>query len=299
MSLQVISVLGREIKISQIGSVDYICLTDMVQGMEDGDQLIKKWLSNKNTIEFLGVWERIYNPDFNLSEFGQVKNDAGTNRFTMSVKKWVEITNGISLKARSGRYGSGTYAHKDVAFEFGIWLSPEFKLLLIKEFERLKEQENKGLLKQWDVRRFLAKTNYHNHTSAVKDKIIPLKKLPIRKEGIAYADEAELLNLALFGISSAEWRSQNPELSKGNLNMRDYANTHQLIVLSNLESLNAMLLNQNVINKEQRFNILSSTAERELLNLSKYANKENPLISSPLIKSDKENNQIDDSTESK
>jgi len=148
MSLQVISVLGREIKISQIGSVDYICLTDMVQGMEDGDQLIKKWLSNKNTIEFLGVWERIYNPDFNLSEFGQVKNDAGTNRFTMSVKKWVEITNGISLKARSGRYGSGTYAHKDVAFEFGIWLSPEFKLLLIKEFERLKEQENKGLLKR-------------------------------------------------------------------------------------------------------------------------------------------------------
>jgi len=282
--LQIINVQGKEININHIGDEDFICLTDMVAGLEDGDQLIKKWLSNKNTIEFLGVWERINNPDFNLSEFVQVKNEAGTNRFSMSVKKWVDTTNGRSLRARSGRYGSGTYAHKDVAFEFGMWLSPEFKFLLIKEFERLKESETKSLGRHWDVRRLLAKTNYRTHTEAVKTKVLPLWNLPKEKEGIAYADEAELLNYALFGVSSVEWRAQNPELAKGGLNMRDYADTHQLIVLSNLESMNAMLLTQNITDKKQRFNILRATAERELAALASSLDMDNPLLSSRLQK---------------
>lgn len=281
MKPSVISVQGKAITVQTFDEQDYISLTDMAKGFDNSDQLIRKWLSNKETIEYLGVWERINNPDFNLSEFVQVRNEAGSNRFTMSVKKWTEITKGLSLKARSGRHGSGTFGHKDIAFEFGMWLSPEFKFLLIREFERLKEKETKGLGNQWDVRRFLAKTNYRTHTDAVKNKVLPLKNLALGKEGIVYADEAELLNVAVFGITSSDWKSQNPLLAKGNLNMRDYADTHQLIVLNNLESMNAMLLMQNVTDKKQRFAILSEAATRELKALSRGTDLNQPLMKSP------------------
>lgn len=232
-----INVEGSEISIIAIDNRDYISLTDMVRNLENGVALIEKWLRNKNTIEFLGIWEEMYNANFNSTEFEGIKNEAGFNRFILSVKQWVNKTNSIGIVAKAGRYG-GTYAHKDIAFEFASWVSPYFKLYLIKEFERLKEEEQKQL--GWDIKRNLAKINYKIHTDAIKNKLVP-EKLSKERINYIYASEADILNVALFGMTSKEWRESNPEL-KGN--MRDDADISQLVCLSNLENLNAVFINE-------------------------------------------------------
>ena len=232
-----IEVEGTPITIIRKESEDYVSLTDMVRSIENGFALIEKWLRNKNTIEFLGIWEQLYNPHFNSPEFEGIKNQAGLNRFVLSVKQWVEKTDSIGIIAKAGRYG-GTYAHKDIAFEFASWISPKFKIYLIKEFQRLKEEEQKQL--GWDIRRHLSKINYQIHTDAIKENIIP-EELPQNKINFIYATEADLLNTALFGMTAKEWRLENPDLSG---NIRDHATIEQLVVLSNIESINAMLVHQ-------------------------------------------------------
>ena len=232
-----INVEGSEISIIAIDNRDYISLTDMVRNVENGVALIEKWLRNKNTIEFLGIWEEMYNANFNSTEFEGIKNEAGFNRFILSVKQWVNKTNSIGIIAKAGRYG-GTYAHKDIAFEFASWVSPYFKLYLIKEFERLKEEEQRQL--GWDIKRNLAKINYKIHTDVIKNKLVP-EKLSKERINYIYASEADILNVALFGMTAKEWRENNPEL-KGN--MRDYADISQLVCLSNLENLNAVFINE-------------------------------------------------------
>ena len=232
-----INVEGSEISIIAIDNRDCISLTDMVRNVENGVALIEKWLRNKNTIEFLGIWEEMYNANFNSTEFEGIKNEAGFNRFILSVKQWVNKTNSIGIIAKAGRYG-GTYAHKDIAFEFASWVSPYFKLYLIKEFERLKEEEQKQL--GWDIKRNLAKINYKIHTDAIKNNLVP-EKLSKERINYIYASEADILNVALFGMTAKEWRESNPEL-KGN--MRDYADISQLVCLSNLENLNAVFINE-------------------------------------------------------
>lgn len=232
-----INVEGSEISIIAIDNRDYISLTDMVRNVENGVALIEKWLRNKNTIEFLGIWEEMYNANFNSTEFEGIKNEAGFNRFILSVKQWVNKTNSIGIIAKAGRYG-GTYAHKDIAFEFASWVSPYFKLYLIKEFERLKEEEQKQL--GWDIKRNLVKINYKIHTDAIKNNLVP-EKLSKERINYIYASEADILNVALFGMTAKEWRENNPEL-KGN--MRDYADISQLVCLSNLENLNAVFINE-------------------------------------------------------
>ena len=232
-----INVEGSEISIIAIDNRDYISLTDMVRNVENGVALIEKWLRNKNTIEFLGIWEEMYNANFNSTEFEGIKNEAGFNRFILSVKQWVNKTNSIGIIAKAGRYG-GTYAHKDIAFEFASWVSPYFKLYLIKEFERLKEEEQKQF--GWDIKRNLAKINYKIHTDAIKNKLVP-EKLSKERINYIYASEADILNVALFGMTAKEWRESNSEL-KGN--MRDYADISQLVCLSNLENLNAVFINE-------------------------------------------------------
>ena len=255
-----INVEGSEISIIAIDDKDYISLTDMVRNIENGLALIEKCLRNKNTIEFLGIWEEIYNPDFNSLEFEGIKNEAGLNRFVLSVKQWVEKTNSIGIVAKAGRYG-GTYAHKDIAFEFASWVSPYFKLYLIKEFERLKEEEQKKL--GWDIKRNLAKINYRIHTDAIKNNLIP-EKLPKEKINFIYANEADILNMALFGMTAKEWRDENPNL-KGNI--RDYADISQLVCLSNLENLNALFINEGM-KQSDRLEKLNSIAIEQMKILS-------------------------------
>ena len=255
-----INVEGSEISIISIDDKDYISLTDMVRNIENGLALIEKWLRNKNTIEFLGIWEEMYNPDFNSLEFEGIKNEAGLNRFVLSVKQWVEKTNSIGIVAKAGRYG-GTYAHKDIAFEFASWVSPYFKLYLIKEFERLKEEEQKKL--GWDIKRNLAKINYRIHTDAIKNNLIP-EKLPKEKINFIYANEADILNMALFGMTAKEWRDENPNL-KGNI--RDYADISQLVCLSNLENLNAVFINEGM-KQSDRLGKLNSIAIEQMKILS-------------------------------
>jgi hypothetical protein len=232
-----IEVQGKEISVISTDQQDYISLTDMVRNIENGLALIEKWLRNKNTIEFLGIWEEIYNPDFNSPEFEGIKNQAGLNRFVLSVKQWVTKTNSKGIFAKAGRYG-GTYAHKDIAFEFASWISPQFKLYLIKEFQRLKDEERKQL--GWDIRRNLTKINYRIHTDAIKENLIPpeLNKSQINH---IYATEADILNMALFGITAAQWRDENPEKTG---NIRDYADVSQLVCLANLENLNALFIQE-------------------------------------------------------
>lgn len=232
-----INIEGSEISVIAIGNRDYIYLTDMVRNIENGSALIEKWLRNKNTIEFLGIWEDMYNPNFNSPEFEGIKIEAGLNRFILSVKQWVKKTNSIGIVAKAGRYG-GTYAHKDIAFEFASWVSPYFKLYLIKEFERLKKEEQEKL--GWDIKRNLAKINYRIHTDAIKNNLVP-EKLPKEKINFIYASEADILNVALFGMTAKEWREENPKL-KGNI--RDYADISQLVCLSNLENFNAVFINE-------------------------------------------------------
>ena len=211
---------------------------------KDGDFFISDWLRNRNTVEFLGIWEQIHNPDFNYGEFAIIRSQAGLNSYKLSVKEWVGKTNAIGLKAKTGRYG-GTYAYKDIAFEFGMWISPEFKIYLIKEFERLKEEEQLQL--GWDIKRNLAKINYRIHTDAIKENLIP-PELSARQISLVYANEADVLNMALFGMTAKQWRDSHPEL-KGNI--RDYANVSQLVCLANLENLNAVFINDGMPQSER------------------------------------------------
>lgn len=259
---QIIEVNGTSITIIQVNQSDYISLTDMVKGFEDGLALIEKWLRNKNTIEFLGIWEKINNPGFNSPEFGGIMLEAGLNRFTLSVKKWAERTNGIGLIARTGRFHGGTYAHKDIAFEFGSWLSAEFKLYLIKEFQRLKDEESSNKRLEWSFQRTLAKINYRIHTDAIKETLIPPA---ITKEQIVtiYATEADMLNVALFGKTAKQWRESNPG-KQGNI--RDEATLEQLVVLSNMESINALLLRQELTQTE-RLQKLNESAIQQMKSL--------------------------------
>ena len=229
-------VSGSEIAVTTFADKDYISLTDMLKA-KDGDFFISDWLRNRNTVEFLGIWEQIHNPDFNYGEFAIIKSQAGLNSYKISVKEWVEKTNAIGIRAKAGRYG-GTYAYKDIAFEFGMWISPEFKIYLIKEFERLKDDERRQL--GWDIKRNLAKINYRIHTDAIRENLIP-PELTARQMSLVYASEADVLNMALFGMTAKQWRDRHTE-DKGNI--RDHANISQLVCLSNLENLNALFINE-------------------------------------------------------
>jgi hypothetical protein len=241
MKKQKIIVQGVEVAIIFKGENDFISLTDMLKA-KDGGFFISDWLRNRNTVEFLGIWESVNNPNFNYGEFAIIRSKAGLNNYKISVKDWVEKTKAIGLKATTGRYG-GTYAHKDIAFEFGMWISPEFKIYLIKEFQRLKIEENKRLVIGWDAKRMLTKINYKIHTDAIKKNIILPQKLSNKETNIIYANEADVLNMALFGMTAKEWRDKNKKKSG---NMRDYANVTQLVCLANLESLNAEFIRQNL-----------------------------------------------------
>jgi hypothetical protein len=244
---------------------DYICLTDMIKNLEGGNSIIENWLRNKNTIEFIGIWEQLNNPDFNSLEFEGIKNEAGLNRFYLSTKKWIEKTNAIGMVAKAGRYG-GTYAHKDIAFEFGGWISPKFKLLLIREFQRLKEIESNQYNLEWNVKRILTKTNYQIHTDAIKNHIIPKKNYSKNTEWIVYAEEADLLNVSLFNCTAKDWREANLEHSKKGLNIRDFASINELVVLSNLENINSLLITQK-LGKKERFEQLKEISAKQLIML--------------------------------
>ena len=234
-----LTVQNTQITVVTINERDYISLTDMVRNIENGLALIEKWLRNKNTIEFLGIWEEMYNPNFNSPEFEGIKNAAGLNRFILSVKQWVEKTNSRGIIAKAGRYG-GTYAHKDIAFEFATWVSPQFKLYLIQEFERMKSEEQKQL--GWTAKRELSKINYRIHTDAIKQNLIP-EEVTAAQASIIYAEEADVLNVAMFGQTAKQWREAHPEL-KGNI--RDYASINELICLANMENINAVLIDEGV-----------------------------------------------------
>lgn len=224
---------------------DYISLTDIAKFKTDDTFIVVcNWMRNRNTIEYLGIWESLYNPNFKPIEFDRFRKEAGLNAFTMSPKKWIETTNAIGIISKSGRYG-GTYAHKDIAFKFASWISVEFELYVAKEFQRLKEEEQKQL--GWSVKRELAKLNYHIHTDAIKKNLIP-KEITPQQASMIYANEADVLNVALFGVTAKEWREANPDV-KGNI--RDYATINQLICLSNMENLNAVFINDNLPQRER------------------------------------------------
>ena len=249
-----IQVLDTDITIVKTNNEDYISLTDIAKSKNsnDANEIIRNWLRNRNSIEFLGTWEKIYNPNFNTVEFDGFRKEAGLNSFTLSTKRWTEKTNAIGLISKSGRYG-GTYAHQDIAFEFASWVSVEFKLYLIKEFQRLKEQELQQL--GWDIKRNLTKINYKIHTDAIKENLIP-KSLTAQQINFVYANEADILNVALFGITAKQWRDKNPN-KKGNI--RDEANVYQLVCLANLESLNAHFINEG-LSQSQRIEKLNKVA---------------------------------------
>jgi len=258
-----IQVKGTAITIIQHLESDYISLTDMVKSFGD-DTLIYSWMRNRNTLEFIGIWEELNNPSFKGNEFVTFKTQAGLNNFNLTPRKWIDATNAIGIISKSGRYGGGTFAHKDIAFEFGSWLSAEFKLYLIKEFQRLKDDEHDRLKLEWNFQRTLSKVNYRIHTDAIKEKLIPplLSKHQINQ---MYAQEADILNMALFGKTAADWRSENP---KAEGNMRDNATLEQLVVLSNLESINAMLIHQELTQPQrlQQLNQMAIAQMKSLLN---------------------------------
>lgn len=268
MKRKFLQVLGGKIAVQKQAQEDYICLTDMVRNIENGASLIEKWLRNKNTIEFLGIWETLHNPDFNSPEFEGIKNDAGLNRFAISAKQWVQRTNARGIIAQAGRYG-GTYAHKDIAFEFGSWISPKFKLYLITEYQRAKEAECNPKLQQWDVKRILSKTNYVIGTDAIKQYIVPKKFLGKLRQDWTYATEADMLNLVVFGFTARAWCEANPELARKRLNVRDVATINQLVVLSNMESYNAELIRQGV-SREVRRVLVHRAAKTQLAALDKH-----------------------------
>ena len=233
-----INVQNTEMTIVSHHDDDYISLTDMARSQLQ-EHIIFRWLSLKSTIEYLGEWEMLYNPNFNCTEFGTFRNMAGSNNFVLSVKTWIEKTNAIGIFSKAGRYG-GTYAHRDIAYHFGMWISPKFQLLLVKEYQRLKAEEQKML--GWTAKRELSKINYHIHTDAIKNHLVPTE-ITAAQASIIYAEEADVLNVAMFGMTAKQWREANPDL-KGNI--RDYATINELICLSNMENINAVLINDGV-----------------------------------------------------
>ena len=234
-----IEVQGTAIAIVSSSDHDFISLTDMAKKFGD-DSLIYNWMRNRNTLELIGIWEQIHNPDFKGLEFETFRKQAGLNSFSLTPRKWIQATGAIGFQSRAGRYGGGTYAHKDIAFEFGSWLSPEFKLYLIKEFQRLKDEESDRLKLGWNLQRTLSKINYRIHTDAIRETLIP-QAITKSQASLVYANEADLLNVALFGQTAKQWRDANPD-AEGNI--RDHAPLEQLVVLTNLESLNAVLIRQ-------------------------------------------------------
>ena len=262
-----IKVQETEITVVSYNQEDYISLTDMAHSQMQ-EHIIFRWMSLKSTIEYLGEWEMLYNPDFNCTEFGTIKNAAGSNNFVLSVKTWIERTHAIGIIARAGRYG-GTYAHRDIAYHFGMWISPRFQLLMVKEYQRLKAEEQK--LIGWTAKRELSKINYRIHTDAIKENLIPAE-VTREQAAIKYADEADVLNIAMFGITAKQWRDANPD-KKGNI--RDYASINELICLSNMENLNAVFINDGMSQSDrliklnqiaiQQMKILEDTNGRNLL----------------------------------
>ena len=262
-----ITVKDTEVNVLTINGEDYICLTDMLRA-KDGEFFITDWLRNRNTLEFIGIWEKVYNPHFNYGEFAIIKSQSGLNSFKISVKEFVSRTKAISMQAKAGRYG-GTYAHKDIAFEFAMWISPEFKIYIVKEFQRLKAEEQRQL--GWSAKRELSKINYRIHTDAIKHNLIPEEVTPAQANSI-YANEADVLNVAMFGMTAKQWREAHPEL-KGNI--RDYASINELICLSNMENLNALFIEQGLPQGERlvklnqiaihQMQILENDNERKLL----------------------------------
>lgn len=254
---------GNEISIISDGTDnDYISLTDIARYKSDEPTaVIANWMRNKDTIEFLGLWETIYNPNFKPIEFEGFKSQAGSNAFTMSPKKWIEAINAVGIVSKSGRYG-GTFAYKDIAFEFASWISAEFKLYIIKDYQRLKSDENNRLSLDWNVKRTLSKINYKIHTDAIKEKIIP-KCITEQQQRFTYASEADVLNIALFGMTASDWKKQNPDLSG---NIRDHATIQQLVILTNLESLNAEYIKQGLPQKERLLK-LNDTAISQMKSL--------------------------------
>ena len=266
MSRKTSSILVQDIPVTvmSIDQRDYISLTDMAKARTDAGRaadVIKNWLRARSTLEFLGTWEIMYNPDFKVVEFDHFKSEAGLHTFTLSAKEWIESTHAIGMYVQAGRYG-GTYAHKDIAFEFGSAISPIFKLYLLKEYQRLKDEENDRLKLEWDAKRFLSKNNYLIHTDAIKNYVLPQSNHSKSPEWLVYADEADLLNVALFGCTAKEWRDANPVLA-AKQNIRDFASIAQLTVLSNLETHNAEMIKQG-IDKAERFDRLKQIAEYQL-----------------------------------
>lgn len=266
MSRKTSSILVQDVPVTvmSIDQRDYISLTDMAKARTDAGRaadVIKNWLRARSTLEFLGTWEIMYNPDFKVVEFDHFKSEAGLHTFTLSAKEWIGSTHAIGMYVQAGRYG-GTYAHKDIAFEFGSAISPIFKLYLLKEYQRLKDEENDRLKLEWDAKRFLSKNNYLIHTDAIKNYVLPRSNHSKSTEWLVYADEADLLNVALFGCTAKEWRDANPVLA-AKQNIRDFASIAQLTVLSNLETHNAEMIKQG-INKAERFDRLKQIAEYQL-----------------------------------
>lgn len=253
------------IRVTKVLGEDYICVTDMIKA-KDGDFVVSDWLRNRNTLEFLAVWEQMNNPDFNYGEFALITTQIGLNGYKISVKDWVSKTNAIGLVAKAGRYG-GTYAHEDIATEFGTWISPQFKLWLIREFKRLKKAENNQYSLEWNVKRVLSKVNYKIHTDAVQQYIIPTSLFPKDKQWIEYANEADLLNVAMFGYTAKEWKESNPEQALKGKNIRDTASINELTVLSNIESMNAEMIRTGV-DKHIRFNKLKEVVSHQLTSLN-------------------------------
>ena len=238
-----ITVQNTDISVVKYNEEDYISLTDMARSQLQ-EHIIFSWLSLKSIIEYLGEWEMLYNPDFNCTELGTIKNAAGSNNFVLPVKTWIERTGAIDIRSKAGRYG-GTYAHRDIAYHFGMWISPKFQLLLVKEYQRLKTEEQRLL--GWSAKRELSKINYCIHTDAIKQNLVPMEVTPVQAS-IIYANEADVLNVAMFGMTAKQWREANPEL-KGNI--RDYATINELICLSNMENLNAVFIEQNMTQRER------------------------------------------------
>jgi len=260
---ETVNVQGTAVAVLTHGEDDYISLTDMAKykNAEATGLVISHWMRTGYTLNFLGAWEQLNNPIFNVTEFGNIKIESVDNSFIISTKQWIERTNAVGITAKAGRYG-GTYAHRDIAFEFATWLSPEFKLYLITEFQRLKQDEQKQLSLEWNLQRTLSKINYRIHTDAVKERLIP-REISKAQASFVYATEADLLNVALFGKTAAQWRSENPD-KEGN--MRDYATLEQLVVLSNIESINALLIRQG-LSQSERLRQLNTTAILQMKSL--------------------------------
>ena len=262
------------INVIKINDDDYISLTDMLKA-KDENFLLSNWLRNRNTLEFLSVWEQMHNQDFNYVEFDLIKSEAGLNTYKISVKEWTKKTNAIGLVAKAGRYG-GTYAHKDIAFEFASWISPTFKLYLIKEFQRLKEIESNEHNLEWNVKRLISKTNYHLQTEAVKEHIIPQSVLPLNKQNIEYANEADVLNMAVFGCTAKQWRKENPQRASNGENIRDMASINELAVLSTLEAVNADMIKEE-ISRDDRLDKLEKMARNQLSTLNRMSDDKKTL----------------------